>query len=95
MKKLTIYILGMITVLTFIPLIESLTEIICSWLEVGKAIPMKKVLKINNEIQDLQAQLEQVSTNAIGFIQNDNYDEWDDDDWEEDKIKNKTSMGFK
>ena len=91
MKKLIPYILGMITILTIIPLLESITELICSWFEVLKAIPMKRVLVVNNEIQDLQAKLEPVSTSCIGFVQNEEYPE--DDDWEEDKIKNK--IGFR
>lgn len=91
MKKLTAYILGIVTVITFIPILESLTEAVCSWLEVLKIVPMKKTLIGNNEIQDLQAKLEPVSTSCIGFVQNEEYPE--DDDWEEDKIKNK--IGFR
>ena len=52
---------------------------------------MKKTLVGNNEIQDLQAKLEPVSTSCIGFVQNEEYPE--DDEWEEDKIKNK--IGFR
>ena len=94
MKKLTAYILGMVTIITFIPILESLTELICSWLEVLKAIPMKKVLVINTEIQDVQAKLEPVSTSCIGFVQNEEYPE--DNDWEEDKskCKVKNKIGF-
>ena len=92
MKKLIPYILGMITILTIIPLLESITELSCSWFEVLKAIPMKRVLVVNNEIQDLQAKLEPVSTSCIGFVQNEEYPE-DDDEWEEDKAINK--IGFR
>ena len=91
MKKLTAYILGIITVITLIPILESLTDVVCSWLEVLKIIPMKKTLVGNNEIQDLQAKLEPVSTSCIGFVQNEEYPE--DDELEEDKIKNK--IGFR
>lgn len=93
MKKLIAYILGMVTIITFIPILESLTELICSWLEVLKAIPMKKVLVVNAEIQDLQAKLEPVSTSCIGFVQNEEYPE--DDDWEEDKCRVKNKIGFR
>lgn len=92
MKKLTAYILGMVTIITFIPILESLTELICSWLEVLKAIPMKKVLVVNAEIQDLQSKLEPVSTSCIGFVQNEEYPEGDD--WEEDKCRVKNKIGF-
>ena len=92
MKKLTVYILGIVTVITLIPILESLTEVVCSWLEVLKIIPMKKTLVGNGEIQDLQSKLEPVSTSCVGFIHNEEYPE-DDEDWEEDKIKNK--IGFR
>lgn len=91
MKKLISYILGMVTILTLIPLLESITELICSWLEVLKAIPMKRVLVVNNEIADLQAKLEPQSTSCIGFVHNEEYP--NDNEWEEDKIKNK--IGFR
>lgn len=86
MKKLTAYILGIVTVITFIPILESSTEVICSWLEVLKTEPMKKVLHANAEIQELQSNLEPVSTSCIGFTHNDEYLE-DDDEFEEDKVK--------
>lgn len=91
MKRLTAYILGIITVLTLIPLLESITEVVCSWLEVLKIIPMKKTLVGNGEIQDLQSKLEPVSTSCVGFIHNEEYP--DDDEWEEDNLKNK--IGFR
>lgn len=89
MKKLTSYVLGMATVMVAVPIIESTTEIVCSWLEVFKTKPMKIILKANSEIEDLQAKLEPVNTNAIGFMRTDDY--VDDDDFEEDKIK----IGFR
>lgn len=91
MKKLIIFALGMASIVTLIPLLESITELICSWLEVLKAIPMKRVLVVNNEIADLQAKLEPQSTSCIGFVHNEEYP--NDDEWEEDKIKNK--IGFR
>lgn len=90
MKRLTAYILGMITVITFVPILESITEVGCSYLEILKTSPMKKILIANNEIADLQAKLEPVSTNCIGFVHNGDNDE---DDYEEDKVKNK--IGFR
>ena len=70
MKKLIVYILGIFTVISIIPIFESLTELISAWIEVLKCKPMEIVLKENNKIADLQAKLEPVSTQAIGFITN-------------------------
>ena len=91
MEKLKIYILGMITALVALPIVDEIVEIICSFLEILKGISTKKVLKINKDIMDLQEQLEPVNTNCIGFeIPN---TEYEDNDWEDDKIKNR--IGFK
>ena len=91
MEKLKIYILGMITTLVALPIVDEIVEIICGFLEILKGISTKKVLKINKEIMDLQEQLEPVNTNCIGFeIPN---TEYCDNDWEDDKIKNR--IGFK
>ena len=67
MEKLKIYILGMITALVALPIVDEVVEIICGFLEILKGISTKKVLKINKEIMDLQEQLEPVNTNCIGF----------------------------
>ena len=91
MEKLKIYILGMITTLVALPIINEVVEIICSFLEILKGISTKKVLKINKEIMDLQEQLEPVNTNCIGFEAPNT--EYYDNDWENDKIKNR--IGFK
>lgn len=65
MEKLKIYILGMITALVALPIIDEVVEIICSFLEILKGISTKKVLKINKDIMDLQEQLEPINTNCI------------------------------
>ena len=91
MGKLKIYILGMITTLVALPIINEVVEIICSFLEILKGASTKKVLKINKEIMDLQEQLEPVNTNCIGFEAPNT--EYYDNDWENDKIKNR--IGFK
>ena len=91
MEKLKIYILGMITALVALPIVDEIVEIICSFLEILKGISTKQVLKINKDIMDLQEQLEPVNTNCIGFeIPN---TEYEDDDWEDNKVKNR--IGFK
>ena len=67
MEKLKIYILGMITALVALPIIDEVVEIICSFLEILKGKNTKKVMQINKEIEDLQMQLEPINTNCIGF----------------------------
>lgn len=90
MEKLKIYILGMITALVALLIIDEVVEIICSFLEILKGISTKKVLKINKDIMDLQEQLEPINTNCIGFeAPNTQYY----DDWEDNKVKNK--IGFR
>ena len=95
MEKLKIYILGMITALVALPIIDEVVEIICSFLEILKGTSTKKVVKINKEIEDLQIQLEPlepINTNCIGFEipSQDNYDE----DWEEYNKNKKNKIGF-
>lgn len=86
MKNLKCFILGMITILCFLPMLESITDIICGWLETLKAINTKKVLRLNKEIEDLQLELEPTQTQAIGF-QVDDSEYYEEDDWEEeDKV---------
>ena len=58
MNKLKCYILGIMTVILAIPIIEQITEIVCGGLEVLKGKNTKKVMQINKEIEDLQMQLE-------------------------------------
>lgn len=91
MEKLKIYILGMITTLVALPIIDEVVEIICSFLEILKGISTKKVLKINKDIMDLQEQLEPVNTSCIGFEAPNT--QYYDDDWENSKVKNR--IGFR
>lgn len=91
MEKLKIYILGMITTLVALPIIDEVVEIICSFLEILKGISTKKVLKINKDIMDLQEQLEPVNTSYIGFEAPNT--QYYDDDWENNKVKNR--IGFR
>lgn len=92
MKKVYCFIFGIVAYISLIPILESITEVICSNLEILKGIATKKVLKINKEINDLQSELEPIDTNCIGFeIPSEEYYE-DDEEWEDDKLKNK--IGF-
>lgn len=88
MKK---YILGMVTTICIIPILESFTELIQMLLEIPKGTLSKKVITINNEIQDLQAESEPVSTSCIGFEIPSESDDYYDDDYED---KKKNRIGF-
>ena len=92
MNKLKCYILGMVTIVVAMPIMEQIAEIICGSLEILKDKNIKKILKINKEIEDLQIQLEPINTNCIGFEipSQDNYDE----DWEEYNKNKKNKIGF-
>ena len=95
MNKLKCYILGMVTIVVAMPIMEQIAEIICGSLEILKGKNTKKILKINKEIEDWQIQLEPlepINTNCIGFEipSQDNYDE----DWEEYNKNKKNKIGF-
>lgn len=90
MNKLKCYILGMVTIVVAMPIMEQIAEIICGSLEILKGKNTKKVMQINKEIEDLQMQLEPINTNCIGF-EVPNQEEYEDDEWEEDKNK----IGFR
>ena len=81
----------MIATLVALPIIDEVVEIICSFLEILKGFSTKKVLKINKDIMDLQEQLEPINTSCIGFEASNT--EYYDDDWEDNKVKNR--IGFK
>ena len=92
MKKLTAYALGMVSIIAVIPILESLTDLAIAHIESLKGNPIKKTLISNNEIADLQAQLEPVSSQAIGFAIP-SEDEYYEDDEFEDKIGSKCKVG--
>ena len=54
MNKLKCYILGMVTIVVAMPIMEQIAEIICGSLEILKGKNTKKILTINKEIEDLQ-----------------------------------------
>lgn len=56
--------------IAIIPISEELTTVILSWVEYLKLKPSKLVLQGNKEIQELQAETEEVNTCAIGFHYN-------------------------
>lgn len=87
-KNLPSYILGILSVILFIPIFESLSELICSLLEIPKGNFTIKVMDINKKIQEKQIDQEPINTNCVGFeIPSEEY-EYE----EEDRLKNK--IGF-
>ncbi|MFR3950672.1 MAG: hypothetical protein ACLTY2_01315 [Coprococcus eutactus] len=88
MKK---YIFGFLTGICLLPIIDSITELIQTALEIPKGELSKKVLKLNNEIQDLQFALEPIDTHCIGFEAPSNEEYLDDENEEED---HKNKIGF-
>jgi hypothetical protein len=74
----------MASIILFIPLIESITEVICGYIELLKIQSTKAVLKGNNEIAKLQQESEkentEVCSNVIGFQYNPQEDLYDFDD---------------
>lgn len=88
MKK---YVFGFISGICLLPILDSLTELLQVVLEIPKGKLSKCVIKINNEIQDIQAQSEPITTNCIGFEIPDEV--YLDDDEEED-CKQKNKIGF-
>lgn len=84
MKKdnsLLSYLLGIASAILFIPLFESITEVICSYIELLKIHSTKAVLKGNAEIVKLQQENEkentEASTSVVGFAYNPPDDEYD------------------
>ena len=67
-KNCLIYIVGILSSIMFIPIINDVTDIICNKLECIKGMQNLKITNINNKIMDAQNQdNEQVETRAIGF----------------------------
>jgi hypothetical protein len=75
----------MASIILFIPLIESITEVICGYIELLKIQSTKAVLKGNNEIAKLQQENEkentEINTPVMGFQYNpqEDLDDFDDD----------------
>ena len=87
MKKnnsLLSYLLGIASAILFIPLFESIAEVICGYVELLKIQSTKAVLKGNTEIAKLQAENEKentdISTSVIGFSYTPPDEDYDDED---------------
>ena len=91
MKKLTAYALGMVSIIAVIPILESLTDLAIAHIESLKGNPIKKTLISNNEIADLQAQLEPINGQLMGFAIPSEDEYYEDDEFED---KGKIKVGF-
>ena len=79
-KNVWFYILGVLTGLLFIPVIEEFINVIISWIQVLLLKPTKIVLEGNKEINEIQADEEYQQTNCIGFQIPSNDEEYYEDE---------------
>ena len=91
MKKLTAFALGMVSIITILPILESLTDLAVAHIESLRGNPIKKTLIINNEIADLQAKLEPIDSQLMGFAMPSEEEYYEDDEFED---KSKIKVGF-
>ena len=75
------FIIGLLSGLLFIPVIEEFLNVIMAWVQVLLLKPNKIVLKGNKDIAELQSGEEPVQTSCIGFQVS---SEEDDDCYEDD-----------
>ena len=66
-KNVWFYILGLLSGILFIPVIEEFINVIMSWIQVLLLKPTKIVLEGNKEIDEIQADEEYQQTSCIGF----------------------------
>lgn len=67
-KETKHYILGLLSGLLFVPIIEELLNVIMAWIQVLILKPNKIVLQGNKELAELQNDdVEDEQTNCIGF----------------------------
>ena len=83
-KNVWFYILGLLSGLLFIPIIEEFINVIMSWIQVLLLKPTKKVLKGNKKLAKYQEPEQYEQSNCIGFeIPNENEYYYDEDDYDE------------
>lgn len=67
-KETKHYILGLLSGLLFVPIVEELLNVIMAWIQVLILKPNKIVLQGNKELAELQNDdVEDEQTNCIGF----------------------------
>lgn len=80
-KSILHYILGLLTGLLFIPIIEELIGVIQTWIQALLIKPSKIVLQGNKELSELQGNEEEIQTQCIGF-QVSSEDDYDEEDYD-------------
>lgn len=76
------FIIGVLSELLFIPIIEEFMNVIMTWIQVLFLLPNKIILKGNKELTDLQSEEQEYETSCIGFqipSREEYYDEDDDE----------------
>ena len=91
MKKLTAFALGMVSIITLLPILESLTDLAVAYIKSWQGTPVKRALVSNNEIADLQAKLEPIDSQLMGFAIPSEEEYYEDDEFED---KGKIKVGF-
>ena len=81
-KSILHYILGLLTGLLFIPIIEEFINVIQTWIQALLIKPSKIVLQGNKELSEMQGEEEYTETHCIGF-QVPSEDDYYDDDYDE------------
>lgn len=84
------FVFGVVFIIGLLPIIESVVEWICLFIEKHKGNLTKDITIINREIEELNG-VEEYNTNAIGFEIPSVSEEYYDDE-EEDRLKQK--VGF-
>ena len=81
-QNLIFFILGIIFIELIIPVIEDLTIVIVTALEVAKGKLNMTISNYNIQIQKMAEELEPENTHAIGFVvQNNEPEEEEEDEW--------------
>ncbi len=79
-QNLIFFILGIIFIELIIPVIEALTIVIVTALEVAKGKLNMIISNYNIQIQKMAEELEPENTNAIGFVVQNNEPEEEEED---------------
>lgn len=86
-KTTMAFILGILSYILFIPVIEEFTNVLLSWIEYFKILPSKLVLKGNKQIKELQDEDEENESEscAIGFQYSPQEEDIYDDEYEDEE----------
>ena len=91
MTELIYFTIGVAFIILAVPIMQSITEVICTFCEVLKAQMSISISKSSVKIQDMSDSLQPCNTNVIGFKASETIEEDYDD--EEDKLTNR-KVGF-